>query len=173
MILAIWLYLSVKNRRLSSVYSFHSVCTVEKYLFRHLCFMSKKGTKIYFFSKFFIGFIWAKFVAVFTYETTNKLPQDLVRNCHHHDCLVSNQMFSNIFLLKYFNFTCYFSSDVSVELLKLFSPLLLLLNQFCFDFSHWVEQCRQEPLQRSWDKSSSTSYGNWRGNSIIIVRTLI
>ena len=70
-------------------------------------------------------------MAVFTYETTNILPQDLVRNCHHHhDCLVSDQIFC---WLKYFNFTFYFSSDVSVELLKLFSPLLLLLNQFCFD----------------------------------------
>ena len=57
----------------------------------------------------------------------------LVRNCHHRhhpDCLVSDQIFC---WLKYFNFTFYFSSDVSVELLKLFSPLLLLLNQFCFD----------------------------------------
>ena len=169
LILAIWLYLSVKNRRLSSVYSFHSVCTVEKYLFRHLCFMSIKGTKIYF---FYLSFYWlylsqecgSVYLWNYQYITTGFL----ARNCHHHhDCLVSN-VFRYFFLFKYFNFTFYFSSDVSVELLKLFSPLLLLLNQFCFDFSHWVEQCRQEPLQRWWDRSSSTSCGNWRGNSIII-----
>ena len=132
---------------------------------------AKKVQKSIFSLSFFIGFIWAKIVAVFTYETTNRYITTGFSKELSSPRLFSlrSNVFKYFFLLKYFNFTFYSSSDVSVELLKLFSPLLLLLNQFCFDFSHSVEQCRQEPLQRWWDRSSSTSCGNWRGNSIISI----
>ena len=75
-------------------------------------------------------------MAVFTYETTNRYITTGFSKELSSPRLFSlgSNVFKYFFLLKIFQyFTFYSSSDVSVEPLKLFSPLLLLLNQFCFD----------------------------------------